>query len=76
VVVSLLEVVEARADRLAVIHRHADPLGPIKMPLSSLASGVPTQAVSSVCQLLRPQHAKLIPRDKRSNFQQRSLLNQ
>ena len=43
--------VEARADRLAVIHRHADPLGPIEMPLSSLASGTPTQAVSSVWQL-------------------------
>lgn len=50
--VSLLERVGARPDLLAVIHRHADPLGPIEMPLSSLASGSPTQAVSSVCQLL------------------------
>ena len=50
-VVSPLEVVMARADRLAVIHRHVDPLGPIEMPLSSLASGTPTQAVSSVWQL-------------------------
>ena len=49
---SLLGQVDARADRPAVIHRHADPLGPIEMPLSSLASGSPTQAVSSVCQLL------------------------
>jgi hypothetical protein len=48
------EVVKARADRLAVIHRHEDPLGPIEMPLSSLASGVPTQAVPSVCQLRSP----------------------
>jgi hypothetical protein len=52
---------EARADRLAVIHRHADPLGPIEMPLSSLASGVPTQAVSSVCQLRGPPSNRADP---------------
>lgn len=36
------------ADEIAVIHRHTDPLGPIQMPLSSLASATPTQAGPSV----------------------------
>jgi hypothetical protein len=36
------------ADLVAIIHRHVDPLGPIEMPLSSLASGSPTAAAPSV----------------------------
>lgn len=33
---------------LAIIHHHDDPLGPIRMPLSSLASDTPTLAGPSV----------------------------